>query len=80
MKVEVDESRCIAVGNCASIAPAVFDQRDEDGTVVLLDATPPEHEHELVRAAVLRCPASALTLHEATPAHDLHETMPAHDE
>lgn len=71
MRIEVDESRCFAVGNCALIAPAVFDQRDEDGTVTLLDATPPEREHEPVRAAILRCPASAIALHENDPrAHD----------
>lgn len=70
MKVEVDESRCVAVGNCALIAPAVFDQRDDDGTVVLLDATPPKSEHEPVRAAALRCPAAVIALHETTPAHD----------
>ncbi|GAA2931899.1 ferredoxin [Kitasatospora cinereorecta] len=70
MRIEVDDRRCFAVGNCALIAPAVFDQRDEDGTVVLLDATPPQGEHEPVRAAALRCPASVITLHENTRAHD----------
>ncbi|MCZ9347353.1 ferredoxin [Streptomyces sp. TRM76130] len=69
MKVEVDVSRCFAVGNCAEAAPEVFDQSDEDGTVVLLDAAPPEHRHESVRTAALRCPASAITLHDDTPAH-----------
>ncbi|GGS62477.1 ferredoxin [Streptomyces griseoviridis] len=70
MKVEVDESRCLAVGNCALIAPEVFDQGDDDGTVVVLDAAPPEHTHETVRAAALRCPASVITLHDdTTPPH-----------
>lgn len=57
MTVETDTGRCIAVGNCAAIAPAVFDQSDEDGTVLLLDAAPPEREHAPVREAALRCPA-----------------------
>jgi ferredoxin len=70
MKVEVDESRCLAVGNCAAIAPDVFDQNDEDGTVVLLDAAPEERAHEAVRAAALRCPAAIITLHDTTPKHD----------
>jgi ferredoxin len=69
-KVEVDGTRCVAVGNCAALAPAVFDQSDDDGTVVLLDATPPEHEHERVRDAALRCPAAAIVLHENSTADD----------
>ncbi|NJQ02550.1 ferredoxin [Streptomyces zingiberis] len=70
MKVETDENRCIAVGNCAAVAPAVFDQNDEDGTVLLLDAAPPEREHAEVRAAALRCPASAITVHEKAGSGD----------
>jgi ferredoxin len=62
--VEVDDSKCVAIGNCAAIAPAVFDQRDDDGTVHLLDATPPERERERVREAALLCPAAAIVLHE----------------
>ena len=67
MKVEVDENTCIAVGNCAATAPAVFDQRDDDGTVMLLDATPPEGEHERVREAARLCPAAAIALRENAP-------------
>ncbi|NGO12173.1 ferredoxin [Streptomyces sp. HC44] len=63
MKVEVDDRKCLAVGNCAAAAPAVFDQRDDDGAVMLLDATPAEREHERVREAALRCPAAAIVLH-----------------
>ncbi|MGP2440549.1 ferredoxin [Streptomyces sp. JW3] len=71
MEVETDRARCFAVGNCAALAPAVFDQSDEDGTVVVLDATVPEAEHAAVREAALRCPASVITVHEHTPArHD----------
>ncbi|MFD7500289.1 ferredoxin [Streptomyces sp. NPDC059850] len=64
MNVEVDESRCVAAGNCAAFAPAVFDQRDDDGTVILLDPAPPESEYERVREAHPRCPAAAIVLHE----------------
>jgi ferredoxin len=69
MNVEVDEGKCVAAGNCAAFAPAVFDQRDDDGTVILLDATPPESEHERVREAPLRCPSAAIVLHENPSAH-----------
>ncbi|MBT2414332.1 ferredoxin [Streptomyces sp. ISL-12] len=68
MRVETDESRCLAVGNCALLAPEVFDQSDEDGTVVLLDAAPPEHAHASVREAAERCPAAVITLRAHTPA------------
>ncbi|MEU9339929.1 ferredoxin [Streptomyces sp. NPDC048278] len=70
MKVEVDDSRCFAIGNCARYAPAVFDQNDEDGRVVLLDAMPPEREHARVREAASRCPNAVVVLHEKPPAHD----------
>ncbi|KII00205.1 ferredoxin [Streptomonospora alba] len=70
MKIAIHRNRCIAVGNCAALAPEVFDQSDEDGTVVVLDAAPPDHRHEQVREAALRCPSSAIALHGETPAHD----------
>lgn len=70
MKVRVERDRCIAVGNCAAIAPAVFDQRDDDGTVVLLDATPPQDQHDPVRDAALRCPAAAIAFRQNGPARD----------
>lgn len=41
MKITVDEEKCCGAGQCVLIAPEVFDQRDEDGIVALLDATPP---------------------------------------
>ena len=40
MKITVDEDKCCAAGSCVLAAPDVFDQRDEDGIVVLLDAEP----------------------------------------
>ncbi|MFE9724185.1 ferredoxin [Streptomyces sp. NPDC005794] len=70
MKVEVDDSRCRAIGNCALYAPAIFDQNDDDGRVTLLDAMPPENQHVQVREAASRCPASVIVLHENTSAHD----------
>jgi ferredoxin len=64
MQVEVDETRCLAIGNCAAVAPAVFDQNDDDGTVVLLAAAPPENERGRVGQAVQLCPSAAITLRE----------------
>ncbi|WP_280269547.1 ferredoxin [Nocardia wallacei] len=61
MKVTVDRQRCIGAGMCLLTAPAVFDQDEDDGTVVLLDAEPPPGAHEAVREAVQSCPAAAIT-------------------
>ena len=41
MKVSVDQDKCISSGQCVSHASEVFDQRDEDGVVVLLNENPP---------------------------------------
>ncbi|MFC0431928.1 ferredoxin [Kutzneria buriramensis] len=62
MRVEVDHTRCAAVGRCAGIAPEVFDQREDDGVVILLDAAPPDSDR--VREAALLCPAAAIVVHE----------------
>ncbi|SUP34824.1 ferredoxin [Streptomyces griseus] len=48
------------------IAPEVFDQRDEDGIVALLDATPPAGQHDGVREAAEVCPASAIQVTQDT--------------
>ncbi|HWG14315.1 MAG TPA: ferredoxin [Streptosporangiaceae bacterium] len=62
--ISADESRCCGSGNCALTVPEVFDQRDEDGVVTVLDPVPPPEQHERVRIAVERCPTSALSLAE----------------
>ena len=62
MKIVVDEDKCCGAGSCVLLAPDVFDQRDEDGVVVLLDAEPAEHLHPAVREAAVVCPAAAITL------------------
>jgi len=63
-KVRIVERKCIGAGQCVLSAPAVFDQ-DDDGIVVLRDATPPPSEHEAVRKAARLCPAVAILIDEA---------------
>ncbi|MGX1759071.1 ferredoxin [Streptomyces lydicus] len=63
MKITLDADRCCAAGQCALIAPEVFDQRDEDGVVVLLDAEPPTGQHDAVREAAAVCPAAVIEVH-----------------
>ncbi|MDT0439116.1 MULTISPECIES: ferredoxin [Streptomyces] len=62
MKVTVDEEKCCGAGQCVLIAPEVFDQRDEDGIVVLLDAEPPADRHPAVQESADVCPAAAIRL------------------
>ncbi|WP_089103674.1 ferredoxin [Streptomyces hyaluromycini] len=64
MKVIIDQNRCVASGQCVLSAPEVFDQREENGIVVLLAETPSEHLADDVRQAVALCPAQAIWLEE----------------
>lgn len=65
IEVEVDEARCVGGGQCVMAAADVFDQRDDDGVVILLDANPPEDRLEAVRRAELVCPAAAIRVRSA---------------
>ncbi|PZG21516.1 ferredoxin [Nonomuraea aridisoli] len=62
MKIKADTSVCIGAGMCALTAPEVFDQSEEDGTVVLLQESPPETLEDASRRAVTLCPSGALSL------------------
>ncbi|TDV46064.1 ferredoxin [Actinophytocola oryzae] len=64
MKVSVDQEKCCGAGTCVLLAPDVFDQRDEDGIVVLLEPRPAEDLHEIVREAASVCPGSAISVGE----------------
>lgn len=63
MRVEIEPDRCVASGQCVMHAPTVFDQ-DDDGIVVLLDATPPAEVHPGVREAAAVCPAALIRILE----------------
>lgn len=64
MKIAIEEDKCCGAGQCVLAAPEVFDQRDEDGIVVLLDRDPPPEQHETVREDAAVCPAAAITVDE----------------
>ena len=64
MQVIVDQNKCVASGQCVLAAGAVFDQREEDGIVFLLDDSPPAELHEAVRSAAARCPAQAIEVED----------------
>jgi ferredoxin len=60
MKVDVDADRCIAAGQCVLLAPEVFDQREDDGVVMLLNESPDHRLHDAVRKSADVCPAAAI--------------------
>ncbi|MCK2239889.1 MULTISPECIES: ferredoxin [unclassified Crossiella] len=64
MRVEVDTGRCCGAGMCALTAPAVFDQDEDAGTVLLLTPEPSASEFAAVREAAQLCPAGAITLED----------------
>ncbi|GLV80179.1 MULTISPECIES: ferredoxin [Streptomyces] len=61
MRVEVDQPKCVASGQCVLMAPEVFDQ-DDDGIVELLTDRPEAEHHGGVRESVAVCPAAAIRL------------------
>lgn len=62
-RIEVDEDICVGGGQCVLAAPDVFDQREDDGVVILLTAQPPQERLEAVRRAEILCPAAAIRVH-----------------
>lgn len=64
MRVTVDQDVCASSGNCVMNASDVFDQRDEDGVVVLLIANPSAEQADGARRAAAACPALAIHIEE----------------
>ena len=64
LRVEADRSKCMGAGMCALNAPEVFDQDENEGLVVVLEAEPAAEHEDAVRDAVNLCPASAIRLAE----------------
>ncbi|HEY3502840.1 MAG TPA: ferredoxin [Actinocatenispora sp.] len=62
MKVTVDETVCCGAGQCVLTAPDLFDQRDEDGIVLLRNPDPAPDRQAAAREAAAMCPASAITV------------------
>lgn len=64
MKIVADRQRCTSAGNCARVAPELFDQGEEDGLVIVLEPEPPPSLVEAAREAESLCPARAIALSE----------------
>jgi ferredoxin len=65
LAVSVDADVCVSSGNCASVAPEVFDQDEDTGAVILLEAHPGEGSMRAVLDAENLCPARAIAVHRA---------------
>ena len=62
MKVSIDRDKCVGAGQCVRVASAVFDQDQDHGLVLLIDATPAVGLAAFVRRAALLCPAQAIRI------------------
>ncbi len=60
LRIEIDELRCCASGQCHLAAPTVFDQREEDGAVLLIDPTPNDSLRDAVLEAAQLCPCRVI--------------------
>lgn len=64
MRVIAYTQRCIASGNCVLTCSDVFEQRDSDGTVHVLNERPALSLLEKVRQVVDLCPAQVFTIED----------------
>jgi ferredoxin len=62
MRIRVLRDRCIGAGQCVLHAPQLFDQSDEDGTVVVLDESPAPADEAAAIAALGACPSGTIRL------------------
>jgi ferredoxin len=64
MRVRVELDKCYGSGQCVLAAPEVFDQRDADGTALVLAERPAPGAVVGARAAAAACPAAAIVIEE----------------
>lgn len=61
MSIVANADACVGAGQCALVAPNVFDQ-DDDGIVTVLDADPQGLDLDAATRATRLCPARAIAL------------------
>ncbi|MET0132736.1 MAG: ferredoxin [Kibdelosporangium sp.] len=64
MKIIADTGKCVGAGQCVLTAPTLFDQSEDDGTVIVLNDMPAGELVEKAREAAHVCPSQALTSQE----------------
>ena len=62
IKIHVNEERCVGAGHCVRAAASVFDQRDDDGIVILLMDTAPDSLLTNLTKAEALCPSQAIRI------------------
>ena len=60
-RIHVDTQKCVGAGQCVLSAPDLFDQ-DDDGIVILLEASPGSDRHAAALKAARLCPALAIRI------------------
>jgi class 3 adenylate cyclase len=63
LRVRVDRHRCVAAGNCITIAPTAFDWQGEEAFKARV-VDPESVEEEVLREAALSCPTQAIVIEE----------------
>ncbi|KZB82216.1 ferredoxin [Amycolatopsis regifaucium] len=65
MKIIADAGRCVGAGQCVLTDPDLFDQSEDDGTVIVLVPEPQGGDAEQnARTAAHICPSQAISLAE----------------
>ncbi|WP_413775602.1 ferredoxin [Micromonospora sp. RTGN7] len=65
MRVRADREACVGSGLCALRLPELFDQSEDDGTVLLLRAEPEPDQEAAALEVVEVCPSRALRIDRA---------------
>lgn len=61
MRIVLEEDTCSSLGMCESVAPDFFEV-GVDGSLTVLNPTPPEAKRALMEEAVAACPTGALRI------------------
>lgn len=61
MKVIVDRSLCVGIGNCVAVAPSVF-KLDEENKAIVMDIS--SVSEDKIMSAAESCPVNAITVED----------------
>ena len=64
MRIRIEHERCRGAGQCALTAPDLFDQSEDDGTVIVLDERPGPRSWDSARLAARLCPNAVISIDE----------------
>ena len=62
IRIYADPQKCVGAGHCVRNVPEVFDQREEDGIVVLLAPSAPDALAAYLNKAAQLCPSQAIRI------------------